>query len=130
MLSRHGDVKRQGTPKAIGKDEKHPGMFKIQITLNLPPDRDWIECFRNPGTYRLDEVHPKLAKIWGNVVEFRSSEDHLEENIRWMDRYIGQANDCYHQRASETVAKVKEEAVKATEETEELERVNKALARL
>jgi len=127
---RHGDVKRQGSPKAVGKDERHPGLFVIQITLNISPDKDWIECFRNPRTFILEEVHPKLTKIWGNIVEFRSSEEHLKENIEWMDKYIGQANECYGRRAAGKEAEIKKQEAKATNEREELEAINKMLGRL
>jgi len=76
------------------------------------------------------EVHPKLTKIWGNIVEFRSSEEHLKENIEWMDEYIGQANECYGRRAAGKEAETKRQEAKATNEREELEAINKMLGRL
>ena len=130
MLTGHNDVKRHLSPKALGKDKKHPGLFVIQITLNISPDKDWIECFGHPRTFRVDEAHPKLAKISGNILEFRSSEEHLKENIEWMDKYIDQANECYRQKLAAKTAETSEQGAKAEDDTEELEKINKMLARL
>lgn len=130
MSIQHGDVKRQGSPKAVGKDERHPGLFVIQITLNISPGKEWIECFRNPRTFILEEAHPKLTKLWENIIEFRSSEEHLKENIEWMDKYIGQANECYSRRGAGKGAEIKKQEVKAINEREKLEAINKMLGRL
>ncbi len=130
MSIRHGDVKRQGSPKAVGKDERHPGLFVIQITLNISPGKEWIECFRNPRTFILEEAHPKLTKIWENIIEFRSSEEHLKENIEWMDKYIGQANECYSRRGAGKEAELEKQEAKAINEREKLEAINKMLGRL
>ncbi len=130
MLTRHSGVKRHLSPKALGKDKKHPGLFVIQITLNISPDKDWIECFGHPRTFRVDEAHPKLAKISGNVLEFRSSGERLKENIKWMDKYIDQANECYRQKIAGKEGETSKQEVKGESETEELEKINKILARL
>jgi hypothetical protein len=130
MSIRHGDVKRQGSPKAVRKDERHPGLFVIQITLNIAPDKEWVECFRNPRTFILEEAHPKLTRIWENIIEFRSSEEHLKENIEWMDKYIGQANECYSPTAAGKEAELKKQEAKAIDEREKLEAINKMLGRL
>lgn len=125
----HIAVKRQGSPKAIGRDEG-VGYFRIQILLNISPDRDWIECFKNPSKYRPDEAHPKLSEIQGNVLVFWSSEGHIKENVEWIDEYINQANECYHRKMAEKEARIKGQEEKTKKEKEELQRINKMLEKL
>jgi len=129
----HEDVKRQGSPKTIGRDEKYPGLFRIQITLNVAPSSDWIDCFRNPSTWKPDEAHPRLAEIRtmrGSHIVFRSSEEHLKGNIEWMDKYISQANECYHRKMAKKEAEMKRQEEKAKKEKEKLESINKILEKL
>lgn len=42
----HGDVKRQGLPKAI---DKHGEDVTINTTLNESPDSVWRACFKRPS---------------------------------------------------------------------------------
>jgi len=126
----HDDVKRQGPPKAIGIDEKHPGLLRIQIPLNIAPDSDWIDCFKNPGTYKPDEAHPRMADIWGKILEYRFSEENLQKKVEWVDKYINQANGCYRRKMAEKEAEMKRQEEKANKEREKLESVNKVLGKL
>jgi len=130
----HEDVKRQGPPEAIGRDEKHHGLFRIKITLNISPDSDWIKCFRSPSTYTYGEAHPKFAEIrrmrGSSYIEFRSSKEHLKGNVEWMDKYINQANECYHRKMTKKEEEMKRQEAKAAKEKEELEKINKMLEEL
>jgi len=125
----HVDVERQGSPKAIGRDERS-GFFRVRILLNISPDHDWIECFKNPSTFKPDEAHPRLAEIQGNVLLFWSSEGHITENVEWIDKYTSQANECYHRKMAEKEAEIKRQEEKMKREKEELKRINEMLEKL
>ena len=126
----HGDVKRQGSPKAIGKDEKYPALFRIQITLNIPPDSYWVDCFRSPSKFTGGEAHPKRAEIYGNILVYSFSGENLKDKIEWVDRYINQANECYHRKIAKKEAEKKRQQAKKAKEKEELESINKMLEKL
>jgi len=126
----HGAVKRQGSPKALGRDENHPGLFIIKIPLNVHPDSEWMECFRNPTTFRLDSAHPKLIEVSGNNLMLRSPEKKITENIKWVEKYISQANGCYERKIAEKMAERKRQEEKLRKEKEELKRINDVLKEL
>ena len=125
----HVDVRRQGSPKAVSKDEVS-GYFNIQITLNIDPDAEWQECFKHPAQYKLNEAHPSRAIIAGNTIYFPSSEDHFKDNIEWMDKYISQANECYRRKMVEKEEKIRREEEKQRKQKEEIERINEKLRNL
>jgi len=130
MLIGHVDVMRQGSPKAVGRDKEHTGLFQVLLILNVSPDSDWRECFQNPREFQPNEAHPRLAAIMGDKLMFRSSEEHIERNIEWMDKYINQANECYRKKMAEKEEEIKKQEARSQAEKAELERINKMLARL
>jgi len=125
-MSGHADVKRVST-KAT---EKHGSLFVIEVKLNVAPDYEWRKCFERPSTYQHNESHPSLVKIAGDELWFNSTEKNLEENIKWLDKYISQANECYHQKMAEITQKRKREQETEAKDKEEVERINKMLEKL
>ena len=126
----HGDVEREGPPRAVGKDKEFPALFKIQIPLNIAPDNAWIDCFKNPRTRVLDETNPGRAEVWGKVLEYAFSEENLKKKIEQIDKYISQANECYRRKMAEREVEMKRQEEEAKKEKEQLNNISKILEKL
>ena len=123
----HTDVKRQGSPKAVDEED---GYFIIRIPLNIRPDNEWIECFKNPSRYKPNEAHPKLVEILGKFLEFRSRREKIKENIKWIDDYISQANNCYHRKMAKKEEERRKREEKLRNKKEKLEEISRMLEKL
>jgi hypothetical protein len=92
---------------------------------NLPSD--WIECFKNPAIYILDEAHPFNASVVGNRITFTSFRNNVRTNVLWMDKYIQQANEVYKTMDAMYIAEEKSRRKREQAEQEELDRINESL---
>ena len=120
----HGDVKRQGSPKAIDKDGDY---IKIRITLNVSPGNLWLHCFAHPSKFRDNLAHPKRTRISGNILDVQYPKSRIKEYLEQLDDYIDKANECYHRKIGEEEAKTEREQKKEAKKREELDEINKML---
>jgi hypothetical protein len=112
---------RVGPPIVIAKTDD---VFTVQVTINGNPDSMWIDCYRHPTDYIDNESHPSRTVVKGNKIVFFSIESELEKNVRAMDNYLKEANECYRTKLVQVLAlKNKDDRQKRMRE-EELDRVN------
>lgn len=71
------EFKRIGKVQAI--DKFRPDFLTLQITLDGSPNGLWINCFRNPKTFRLNDING--IEIKGNVITFREHESQVKETL-------------------------------------------------
>ncbi len=119
------EFKRVSSPKATKTE--HYAFLTIEITLDGEPDADWIECFKNPGTYIPDEAHPFKASVSSNRIVFTSFRNNVRTNVLWMDKYIQQANELYKTMDAMYITEEKSQREREKAEKEELDRINEAL---
>ena len=121
MFLDHGRVEQSGKIKAIGTDQEHSGLIIVEIPLNINPDRYWIKCLEKP-TSMSPSVHP--PKVYGKTIEFRTTEDRVVEDTKWILKYIVSANNCYEQMAKEIERKKQQEKQQNTDKQDVIDRIN------
>ena len=95
----HGDViPTKYKLEVKGTDPKYSGITIIHIPLNLRPDLDWTDFFSKPATYS-QQVHKAL--VAGDHIVVRANSDRIEEDLKWIYNYIGQANESYRKFMAE-----------------------------
>ena len=112
---------RVGPPIVIAKIDN---VFTVQVTLNGNPDSMWIDCYRHPTDYIDNESHPSRTVVKGNKIVFFSIESELEKNVRAMDNYLKEANECYRTKLVQVLALKNKDDRQKRMRQEELDRVN------
>ena len=116
------NIKRVGSAEAISKDNDS---LWIRIRLSATPDQDWIHCFRDPSSYQTNEAHPSNARFnTDNTIDFQSTVNGLENNIKWMDKYLEQANTAYNAKKAKVLADKKRKEDLEAKKIEDLKKIN------
>lgn len=85
-------------------------LLLLQITLDGNPSYFWIRCFKNPKTYRMNEIAD--IEVNDNTIMFYSHESQVKETLARLEDYINQANIAYKAQVAETQARQKIEKEK------------------
>lgn len=125
-MSGHQEVRRVHAEAT----EKLGEYFVIKVVLNIAPDWEWITCFKTPHEYQDNDAHPKNVKIVGAELYFHSPKQKLEDNVKWLDKYISQANECYRRKIEKQKEELKTKKEEDTKTKEELGKINKMLTSL
>jgi len=117
------EFKRIGKVQAI--DKFRPDFLPLQITLDGSPNGLWIKCFKNPKTFRGNEVLG--IEVKDNIITFREHESQVKETLGWIENYISQANTVYKAQVAEYQARQKREKEQEQAKKAELDRINESL---
>jgi len=69
--------------------------MRYEVELNAEPSRAWRAAFLGPPlALRTSEYTPEFGRVelTGASVRFRTSPGHLNDWLRWIDRWIAYAN--------------------------------------
>jgi len=111
-------IKRISPPEFINKVQ--PDYYEVTVRLNQAPENDWIKLFREPSSYKVNEVYPKHLDINGDRITWRTIEMKVKSNVEELDNYIEQANEKYNRLLLDRENKQKKEEERQTKEKEEL----------
>lgn len=119
------NIKRVGSAVVVSKNGDD---LWVRIRLNNIPNVEWLQCFREPISYQISKAHPSNARLMSdNTLDFESTMGGLENDIKWMDKYLEQANAaCIAKKAKELADKKRKEELEANKK-EELEKINESI---
>jgi hypothetical protein len=118
-------IKRVGSAEVVSKNDDD---LWVRIRLSAAPNVEWLQCFREPISYQASKAHPSNARFMSdNTLDFESTMGGLENDIKWIDKYLEQANAaCFAKKAKEIADKKRKEDLEATKK-EELKRINESI---
>jgi len=101
-MSETSNIKRVGSAQAISKDGDD---LWVRIHLSATPDADWLHFFREPISYQTNQTHPSNARFnSGKTLDFEATLSRLENDTKWMDKYIRASQRClYRQKSQGTI---------------------------
>ena len=119
------NIKRVGSAEVVSKNGDD---LWVRIRLSATPNVDWLQCFREPISYQPSKAHPSNARFMSdNALDFESTMGGLENDIKWMDKYLEQANAaCIARKTKELADKKRKEKLEA-EKKEELKKINESI---
>ena len=89
-MSETSNTKRVGSAVVISKNGDD---LWVRIRLSTTPNAEWLQCFKDPISYLTNKTHPSNARLNSdNTLDFKATMSGLENDIKWMDKYIEQAN--------------------------------------
>jgi hypothetical protein len=118
-------IKRVGSAEVVSKNGDD---LWVRIRLSATPNVDWLQFFREPISYQPSKAHPSNARFNSdNTLDFESTMDELENDIKWVDKYLEQANAaCIAKKAKELSDKKRKEELEA-DKREELRQINESI---
>ena len=123
-MSETAKIKRVGSAEAVSKNGDD---LWVRIRLSATPNVEWLQCFREPIIYQPSKAHPSNARLSDNTLDFESTMGGLENDIKWIDKYLEQANAaCIAKKNKELADKKRKEELEA-EKKEELKRINESI---
>ena len=89
-MSETSNTKRVGSAVVISKNGDD---LWVRIRLSTTPNAEWLQRFKDPISYLTNKTHPSNARLNSdNTLDFKATMSGLENDIKWMDKYIEQAN--------------------------------------
>jgi hypothetical protein len=124
-MSETSNIKRVGSAEVISKDGDD---LWVRIRLSAAPNAEWLQYFRDPTSCQTNKTHPSNARLMSdNMLDFAATMGGLENDIKWMDKYIEQANAaCMAKRAKELSDRKRKEELEA-KKIEELKKINESI---
>jgi hypothetical protein len=92
------------------------------------PNSEWLQCFREPISYQPSKSHPSNARFTSvDTLDFESTVGELKKDIKWMNKYLEEANAaCIAKKAKELAEKKREEDM-ADAKIEEIKKINESI---
>ncbi len=124
-MSETFNIRRVGSAEVVSKNGDD---LWVHIQLSAKPTVEWLQRFREPISYQPSKAHPSNARfVSDNSLDFESTMGRLENDIKWMDKYLEQANAaCIAQKAKELADKKRKEDLEAMKK-EELKKINESI---
>jgi hypothetical protein len=124
-MSETSNIKRVGSAEVISKNGDD---LWVRIRLSATPNAEWLQRFRDPISCQTNKTHPSNARLNSdNTLDFESTMGGLENDIKWMDKYIEQANAaCIAKKAKELSDRKRKEELEA-KKIEELKKINESI---
>jgi hypothetical protein len=88
------EIRRTGPPKAV---DARDAEIRVCVPLNESPSPEWVHFFQEFPSEWTTMAHPKLIDVELNALYFTSSEQYFAEWIRYIDRWIADANARYRE---------------------------------
>ena len=118
-------IKRVGPAEVVSKNGDD---LWVHIRLSGTPNVEWLQCFRDPISYQASKAHPSNARFLSdNTLDFESTMGGLQNDIKWMDKYLEQANAACFARKAKEIADKKRKAELEANKIEELKRINESI---
>jgi hypothetical protein len=119
------NIKRVGSAEVVSKNGDD---LWVRIRLSATPTVDWLQSFREPFSYQPSKAHPSDARFRSdNTLDFESTMGGLENDIKWMDKYLEQANAAIIAKKAKEIADKKRKEELEADKKEELERINESI---
>lgn len=127
-MSEASNIKRVGSAEVVSKNGED---LWVHIQLSAAPNLEWLQCFRDPISYQPSKSHPSNARFTSaDTLDFESTMGELKNDIKWMDKYLEQANAaCIAKKAKETAEKKRKDDL-ADAKIEEIKKINESIKSL
>jgi hypothetical protein len=124
-MSDASNIKRVGSAEVVSKNGDD---LWVRIRLSGTPSVDWLQLFRDPISCELNKSHPSNARFNSdNTLDFETTLDGLKNDIKWMDKYLEEANAaCIAKKAKELAEKKRKEDL-ADAKIEEIKKINESI---
>jgi hypothetical protein len=123
-MSETSNIRRVGSAEVVSKNGED---LWVHIQLNAAPNLEWLQCFKDPISYETRKSHPSNARFTSaDAFDFESTMSELKNDIKWVDKYLEQANaaciakkdkELAEKRRKEDLADVKKEEIKKINES-------------
>ena len=124
-MSDTSNIKRVGSAEVVSKNDDD---LWVHIRLSATPTAEWLQCFREPISCQLSKAHPSNARFMSdNTLDFESTVGGLENDIRWMDKYLEQANAAVIAKRNKEIADKKRKEDLEAKKKEELKKINESI---
>jgi len=124
-MSESSNIRRIGSAEVISKSGDD---LWVRIHLSSAPDVNWLQYFRNPINCQHNKTHPSNARLASdNTLDFESTMGELKKDIKWMDKYLEEANAAYIAKKAKELAEKKREKDLAEEKIEEIKKINESI---
>ena len=124
-MSETSNIKRVGSAEVVSKNGED---LWVHIQLSAAPDLEWLQCFRDPISYQTSKSHPSNARFTSaDALDFESTMGELKKDIKWMDKYLEEANAAYSAKKAKELAEKKREEDLAEEKIEEIKKINESI---
>ena len=124
-MSEASNIKRVGSAEVISKNGED---LWVHIQLSAAPDLEWLQCFREPISYQPSKSHPSNARFTSaDALDFESTMGELKKDIKWMDKYLEEANAAYIAKKAKELAEKKREEDLADAKIEEIKKINESI---
>ncbi len=118
-------IKRVGPAEVVSKNGDD---LWVRIRLSATPNVEWLQCFREPISYQPSKAHPSNARFMSdNTLDFESTIGGLENDIKWTDKYLEQANAALRAKKTKEIADKKRKEELEAEKKEEIKKINESI---
>jgi hypothetical protein len=83
-------VRRMGPPSAVQKLRED--FYLVQVPISETPSADWKRLFYDTQQSPPPDFIPRAVEMSGALLKFRSDSAGVEARIKWIDKWIGRAN--------------------------------------
>ena len=124
-MSETSNIKRVGSAEVVSKNGED---LWVHIQLSAAPNLEWLQCFRDPISYQPSKSHPSNARFASaDTLDFESTMGELKNDIKWVDKYLEQANAaCLAKKAKELEEKKRKEDLEDAK-MEEIRKINESI---
>jgi len=124
-MSEASKIKRVGSAEVVSKNGVD---LWVRIRLSATPTVNWLQFFRNPINCQHNKTHPSNARFMAeNTLDFESTMNELENDIKLMDKYLDQANAACIDQKTKELADIKRKEELETAKKEELRKINESI---
>ena len=124
-MSESSNIRRVGSAEVVSKTGDD---LWVRIRLSSAPNVNWLQYFRNPINCQHNKTHPSNARFPSDsTLDFESTMGGLKNDIKVMDKYLGQANVACIAQKNKELAEIKRKEELEAEEKEELRKINESI---
>lgn len=124
-MSDTSNIKRVGSAEVVSKNDED---LWVHIQLSAAPNLEWLQCFREPISYQPSKAHPSNARFTSpDTLDFESTTGELKNDIKWMDKYLEQANVACKTKKSKELAEKRRKEELADAKKEEIRKINESI---
>ena len=124
-MSETSNIRRVGSAEVVSKNGED---LWVRIQLSAAPNLEWLQCFKDPISYQPSKSHPSNARFKSaDTLDFESTMGELKNDIKWMDKYLEQANAACSANKAKEVAEKKRKEDLADAKKEEIKKINESI---
>ena len=124
-MSETSNIKMVGSAEVVSKNGED---LWVHIQLSAAPNLEWLQCFKEPISYQPTKSHPSNARFTSaDTLDFESTMGELKNDIKWMDKYLEQANAACIAKKAKEFAEKKRKDDSANAKIEEIKKINESI---